>query len=276
MFRLEDGILRVPEWNCTLSGAPLAPEIEAADAADFPQIETPWSDNETRIMHLLFPRPDSLCLNFGRTAVFQWNDPNSSTLRHTTEWPQRIAGDLAQRTNYVGITNMEIDSQPQMPYVIFRNMSPHFDSHANSGIPGTQGLTHRFYSGSIKTDADTIDLQSLQLLHLLPHLQYNDVGTWMESRESDLQTLARAIMNRTGRSLRSTPHHSTTQRLILLAEIPLQQERRQFGITAATVINILCKTDPPDTNKVDRVQAALSTDYLGYPIGQPGRTGVDN
>jgi len=69
MFRMEDGTLRVPKWNCTLSGAPLEQELEALDAADFPQIATPWSDNETELMHLFFPRPDSLCLNFGRTAV---------------------------------------------------------------------------------------------------------------------------------------------------------------------------------------------------------------
>jgi hypothetical protein len=160
MFRMEDGTLRVPNWNCTLSGDLLAPELEAADdETDIPQISTPWSDNETRIMHLLFPRADSLCLNFGRTAVFQWNAPNSSTLKHTTEWPQRIAGDLAQRNNQGGITNMKIDSQPQLPYVIFRNMSPHFDSHANSGIPSIKRLTHRFYSSRINTDANTIDLQ---------------------------------------------------------------------------------------------------------------------
>ena len=214
MFRMEDCTLRVPKWNRTLSGTPLVPELEADDAADLPQIDTPWSDNETMIMHLLFPRPDSLCLNFGRTAVFQWNDPNSSTLRHTTEWPQWIAVDLARRNNQGGITNMKMDSQPQMPYVTFRNISPHFDSHANSGIP----LTHQFYSSRMNTDADKIDLQLLQLLHLLPHLQHNDVGTWMESRECDLQTLVRAIMNRTGRSLLSSLNHSTTQRLIHLAE----------------------------------------------------------
>jgi hypothetical protein len=155
---------------------------------------------------------------------------------------------------------MKIDPQPKMPYVIFRNMSPHFDSYANSAIPSIKGLTHRLYSSRFNTDANTIDLQSLQLLHLLPHLQYNDVGTWMESRGRDLQTLARAIMNRTGRSLLSSPNHSTTQRLIHLAEIPLQQERRQFGITAATVINILCKIDPPGTNEEDRLQAPPSTD----------------
>jgi len=176
MFRMEDRTLRVPKWNCTLSGAPLEPGLEALDSTDFPQIATPWSDNETGLMHLLFPRPDSLCLNFGRTAVFQWNDPNSSTLKHTTEWPQRIAGDCAWRNNQGGITNMKMDSQPQMPYAIFRNMSPHFDSHANSGIPGMKGSAHQFYSGRMNTDADEIDHQLLQLLHLLPHLQRNDVG----------------------------------------------------------------------------------------------------
>jgi len=104
MFRKEDGTLRVPKWNCTLSGTPLEPELDAMDTAVLPQIATPWSDNETEIMHQHFPRPDSLCLNFGRTAVFQWNDPNSSTLKHTTEWTQRIAWDLARRTNQGGIT----------------------------------------------------------------------------------------------------------------------------------------------------------------------------
>jgi len=75
---------------------------------------------------------------------------------------------------------MKMDPQPQMPYVIFRNMSPHFYSHANSGIPDTTGMTRRFYSGITNTDAE-IDLQLLQLLHLLPHLNYNDVGAWMET-----------------------------------------------------------------------------------------------
>ena len=76
MFRMENGTLLVPKWNRTLSGNVLVPELEADDEAILPQIATPWSDNATRIMHILFPRPDSLCLNFGRTGVFQWNDPN--------------------------------------------------------------------------------------------------------------------------------------------------------------------------------------------------------
>ena len=136
MFRLEDGTLRVPKWSCTLSGDLLALELEAADdEADIPQIATPWSDNETRIIHLLCPRADSLCLNFGRTAVFQWNEPNSSTLSRTTEWPQRIVGDLARRNKFGGNTNRKRDSQSQLPYVIFRNMKPNFDSYSNSGSP---------------------------------------------------------------------------------------------------------------------------------------------
>jgi len=161
---------------------------------------------------------------------------------------------------------------------------PHFDSHANSGIPGIGGMAHRFYSGRINTEADEIDHQLLQLLHLLPHLQLNDVGTCVGHRVGDLQTLAKAIMNRTGRRSLSHPNHSTTQRLTQLAEMPLQQERRQFGITAATVINILCKTDQPDmtlsylvdTTIVNERPAASSIDYLGYPIGQPGSNGLYN
>jgi len=276
---MEDGTLRVPEWDCTLSGAPLEPDLEALDAADFPQISTPWSDSETELMHLLFPRPDSLCLNFGRTAVFQWNDPNSSTLTHATEWSQRIAGDGARNSNQGGITHTQMDPQPQMPYVIFRNMIPHFDSHAHSGIPGIKGMAH----GRINTEGDVIDHQVLQLLHLLPHLQRNDAGTGRESRRHDLQALEPAIMNRTGRSYISHPNHSTTQRLTQLAEIPLQQERRQFGITAANVIDILCKTDPPDCtlsylvdmNRSDEKSIASSTGYLGYPLGKPGSNRVD-
>jgi len=166
MFREEDSTLRVPKWNCTLSGTPLELELDAMDTAVLPQIATPWLDNETELMHQIFPRPDSLCLNFGRTTVFQWNDPNSSTLKHTTAWPQRIAADLARRTNQGGITLVRVDPQPHMPYVIFRNMSPHFDSHANSGIPGIKGIEHQFYSSRIRTQADKIDHQRLQLLRL--------------------------------------------------------------------------------------------------------------
>ena len=77
MFRHEDGTLRIPQWDCTLSGTPLHPELDESEVeAGIPQIFTPWSDNETLLMHRLFPNPDSLCLNFGRTGVFQWNHPN--------------------------------------------------------------------------------------------------------------------------------------------------------------------------------------------------------
>jgi len=96
----------------------------------------------------------------------------------------------------------------------------------------------------------------------------------MEHRIGDLQTLAKAIMNKTGRSPLSHPNHSTTQRLTQLAKISLQHELRQFGITAANVINILCKVDPPGTEMEER-QIASATDYLGYPMGQPGCIGAD-
>ena len=41
MFRMEDGTLRVPKWNRTLSGTLLVPELEADDEAVLPQIATP-------------------------------------------------------------------------------------------------------------------------------------------------------------------------------------------------------------------------------------------
>jgi len=191
MFREEDGTLRVPKRNCTLSGTPLIPELDPMDTAGLPQIATPWSENETKLMNQLFPRTDSLCLNFGRTGVFQWNDPNSSTLKHTTQWPQ-IAGDLPRRLNQGGITSIRTDPQPQMPYVIFKNMSSHFDCYANSGIPDIGGTEHHF---CIWDEED----KNLQLLHLLPHLQPSDVGINMVTRIDDLKTLAKAITDSTGR-----------------------------------------------------------------------------
>jgi len=74
MFRNEDGTLQIPQWNCTLSGTPLVPEVDPTEPeAGLPQIFTPWSENETQLMNRLFPNPDSLCLNFGRTGVFPMN-----------------------------------------------------------------------------------------------------------------------------------------------------------------------------------------------------------
>jgi len=93
----------------------------------------------------------------------------------------------------------------------------------------------------------------------------------MEHRVDDLQTLTKAIMNRTGRRSLSHLNHLATHRLTQLAEIPLQKERRQFSITAANVI----KTDPSDNIMMDDRPTASATDYLGYPIGQPGSNGVD-
>ena len=98
-----------------------------------------------------------------------------------------------------------------MPYVIFRNISPHFDSYANSGIPDIKGTEHQLYSW----DKDD---RRLQLLHLPPHLQLIHVGTCMEHRIGDLQTLTKAILCRTGRRPLSHPNHSTTHRLTNLNE----------------------------------------------------------
>ena len=192
-------------------------------------------------------------------------------LSQTTEWPQRIAGDWARRSNVGGITHRKRESQPLLPYIIFRNMRPHFDSYSNSGIPRIQGLTHRFHNSRTNTETR----QSLQLFHLLAHIQCNGVSNGLESTVKDLQTLARAILHRTGQSSLSNPYHSTTQRLIHLDNESLQQEKRQFGITAELVINILCKTDSPDTSVKDRLQMPPITDYLRYPIGQPERNGID-
>jgi len=87
MFRKEDGTLRIPKSTCTLAGTPLIPEGDPEDMLDPPLITTPWSENETQLMFQLFLRIDSLCLNFGRTGVFQWNDADSSTLIATMQWP---------------------------------------------------------------------------------------------------------------------------------------------------------------------------------------------
>jgi len=275
MFRLEDCTFQIPTCDCTLSGSPLAPELVEEDSSILPQIATPWSGNETPIMHLLLPSSDSLCLNFGRTAVFQWNEPNSSTLYKTTEWPQRIAGDGAGRSNVGGITHRKRESQPQLPYVIFRNMRPNLDCYYNSRIPCIKGLTHRFHESTTNTKTYAPDLQSLQLFHFLPHLQCKDVSNGLEPRVKDLQTLARAIFNRTGQSSLSNPQHSTTRRLLHLDDESLQYEKRRFCITADLVINILCKTDSPNTSEMDRLQTPPMTDYLGHSIGQPGNNGMD-
>ena len=53
MFRKEDGTLRVPKWNCTLSGTPLELKLDPMDTVGLPQIATPWSENETKLMHQL-------------------------------------------------------------------------------------------------------------------------------------------------------------------------------------------------------------------------------
>jgi len=116
------------------------------------------------------------------------------------------------------------------------------------------------------------DERRCQLLYFLPHLQLIDVGTCMEHRLGDLQTLTKAILSRTGRRPLSHPNHSTTHRLTNLTEESLQYEKRQFGLTAECVIHILCNTDLANMLTGQGYKAS-ATDYLGYPMGMPGSTG---
>jgi len=146
-------------------------------------------------------------------------------------------------------------------------MGPHFDSYANSGIPDIKGTEHQLYSGEG-------DEKRLELLHLLPHLHPSDVGTNTTSRIGDLQQLAKAIQNSTGRRPASHPNHSTTYRLSQLNANLLQQERRLLGTRAKNIIHILCKTELSDT-LMDRGYTPSATDYLGYLTEKTGFTGVD-
>ena len=232
-----------------------------------PVLTTPWSENETQLMNQLFPSVDSLCLNFGRTGVFQWNGADSSVLWATSEWPQRIAGDLPRRLNQGGIESTKIDPRPRMPYVAFRHMGPHFDSYANSGIPEITGTAHQPFSG--RSEEKRPDL-----LHLLPHLCPNDVGSNALTRIRDLQQLATAIQESTGRRPASHPNHSTTYRLSQLNAKLLQQERQLIGNRAKNIIHILCKTDLADT-LLDRGYTPSAKDYLGYLAETPVFTGED-
>jgi len=152
-----------------------------------------------------------------------------------------------------------------MPYVVFRHMGPHFDSYANSGIPDITGTGHQLYSG--RDDEKRPDL-----LHLLPHLHPSDVGTDTTNRIGDLQQLAKAIQNSTGRRPASHPNHSTTYRLSQLNAKMLQQERRLLGTRAKNIIHILCKTELSDT-LMDRRYTPSATDYLGYLTESTGLTG---
>jgi len=145
-----------------------------------------------------------------------------------------------------------------MPYVIFRHMGPHFDSYANSGIPYIKGTEFELYCWD--------DERRCQLLLLLPYLQLIDVGTAMEPRLGDLQTLTKAILSRTGRRPLSHPDHPTTHRLTNLTEDSLQHEKQQFGLTVECVIHILCNTDLANMLTVQGYKAS-ATDYLGFPSG---------
>ena len=100
MFRREDGTLWVPKWDCTLSGTPLLAELEAQNGADFPQIATPWSDNETRIMHQLFPGLDSLCLILeeqqSSNGMTQTLRPRDTQRNGPNELPETVPGEITR------------------------------------------------------------------------------------------------------------------------------------------------------------------------------------
>ena len=147
-------------------------------------------------------------------------------------------------------------------------MGPHFDSYANSGIPEITGTEHQPFSGRGKEKRP-------DLLHLLPHLRPNDVGLNALTRIRDLQQLATAIQESTGRRPASHPNHSTTYRLSQLNAKLLQQERQLLGNRAKNIIHILCTTDLADT-LLDRGYTPSAKDYLGYGAETPVFTGEDN
>jgi len=145
-----------------------------------------------------------------------------------------------------------------MPYVIFRDMGPHFDSYANSGIPDIIATNLELYCCENE--------RRCQLLYLLPHLQLIDVGTDMEHRLGDLQTLTKTILSRTGKRPLSHPDHPTTRRSTKLTADSLRHEKQQSGLTAECVIHILCNTNLAH-QLTDQGYNVPGLDYLGFPYG---------
>ena len=209
-------------------------------------------------MYKIFPHPDSLCLNFGRTGVFQWNTPDSSISTQTTEWPQSVDGFILRSCELAGLTHTPMAIQPHMPYVIFRHMGSHFDSHANSGIPNIIGTKLVLYRPEHE--------QTVQLLHLLPHLQLTDVGTDLEHRWGDFQTLTTTILSKAGKRPPSHPDHPSTRRSTTLTSDSLRHEKHQSSLNTECVIHILCNTDLA-YRLTDRGYNAPGLDYLGFPHG---------
>ena len=139
MFRHQDGTLQVPQSDCTLDGVPLKPEDDPEDMLDFPVLTTPWSENETQLLHQLFPSVDSLCLNFGRTGVFQWNDADSSAPWGTSEWPQRTARDLPRRLNQGGIESKKTIPGHECHMSFFDTWAPTSIATLTVASPKSQG-----------------------------------------------------------------------------------------------------------------------------------------
>ena len=179
-------------------------------------------------------------------------------MTQTTEWPQKVAKHTLRSCEMAGLTHTRVEPHPHMPYVIFRDMGPHFDSYANSGIPNIIGTNHELYCCENE--------RSCQLLYLLPHLQRIDVGMGMEHRLGDLQTLSTTILSRTGKRPLSHPNHPTTRRSNKLTADSLRHEKQQSGLTAKCVIHILCNTDLAH-RLTDQGYNAPGLDYLGFPYG---------
>jgi len=139
-----------------------------------------------------------------------------------------------------------MEPHPHMPYVIFRNMGPHFDSYANSGIPDIIDSCLDLHLREDELHRRESEPRS-QLLSLLPHLQLTDVGTAMEHRLGDLQTLTKTIGSRTGKRPLSHPDHPTTYRSTKLTADSLRQEKQRLGLTAESIIHILCNMAQGDT-----------------------------
>jgi len=137
-------------------------------------------------------------------------------------------------------------------------MGPHFDSYANSGIPDIIGTNLELYCCEHE--------QRGQLLYLLPHLQLIDVGTDLEHRLGDLQTLTETILSKTGKMPPSHPDHPSTRRLTTLTRDSLRQEKQKSSLTAECVIHILCNTDLA-YRLTDRGYNVTGLDYLGFPYG---------
>jgi len=92
------------------------------------------------------------------------------------------------------------------------------------------------------------------------------VGTDLEHRLGDLQTLTQTILSKTGHRPPSHPDHPSTRRSTTLTRDSLRQEKQQLSLTPECVIHILCNTDLA-YRLTDRGYNVTGLDYLGFPYG---------